>query len=116
MLSTLNSIQKRQLNKALKAAKEYLVTSEGFSDAAWKVNETHFICVAISFAYRDNKITLTQKYNADLFITKCLNYEPTVISWLRKNVPEAEPHMTPQSIQAYRHRWVAHLIQETEGY
>lgn len=116
MLSTLNSIQKRRLNKALKAAKEYLVTSEGFSDAAWKENKTLFICVAISFAYRDNKITLTQKYNADLFIAKCLNCEPSVISWLMKYVPEAEPYITPQSIQAYRHRWVDHLIQETEGY
>ena len=116
MLSTLNSIQKRRLNKALKAAKEYLATPEGFTDTGWKANETHFICVAISFAYRDNKITSIQKHNADLFITKCLNCEPTVISWLRKNVPEAESYITPQSIQAYRHRWVDHLIQETEGY
>ena len=116
MLSTLNSIQKRRLNKALKAAKEYLVTSEGFSDTAWKEGNTLFICVAIEIAYRAKKITSIQKHNAYLFITKCLNCEPTVISWLRKNVPEAEPYITPQSIQAYRHRWVDHLIQETEGY
>ena len=116
MLSTLNSNQKRQLNKALKAAKEYLATPESFTDTGWKANETHFICVAISFAYRDNKITLTQRHNAYLFIAKCLGFKPNIIDWLKEYVPESEPHITPQGIQAYRHRWIDHLIQETEGY
>ena len=116
MLSTLNSIQKRQLNKALKAAKKFLVTAEGFTDTAWNKDKTLYICVAFEFAWRANKISLAQKAFACLFITRCLNCEPTVISWLRKHAPEAEPYITPQSIQAYRHRWVDHLIQETEGY
>ena len=116
MLSTLNSIQKRRLNKALKAAKKFLVTAEGFTDTAWNKGKTLYICVAIEYAQSCKKITLAQKEFACLFITQCLNYEPTVIFWLRKYVPEAEPYITPQSIQAYRHRWVDHLIQETEGY
>lgn len=77
------------------------------------------ICLAIDDAARSQAKRLRNPKKAALaaarmralrHVTRCLGVETTVTDWLIANVPESRGASQDQ-IQAYRHRWLDHLIQ-----
>ena len=105
--------QLASMHKAFKAAKKYLNT--GVPN-----DKTHsFICLAIFIARDREGINHYDAVLATKHIGKCIGpSSPTVSSWLWNNVPEIrtmkDASFCHQQIQAYRHRWLDHLIEQTK--
>ncbi len=78
-----------------------------------------FICIALLITARYKKITNAQAAAAEAFILSKLGHCYTVERWLKENVKGfAAARRSGEAfrieIQAYRHRWLDHLITELE--
>ena len=107
--------QRKMLHKAFKAAKPYLSTVYLPHNY---FNKSNAICFCISRAKDAGKITNSETYIAIEHISLCLGLFISVPTQLKKNNFITRDDTYNQecldNIQQYRHRWLAHLIEQTK--
>ena len=95
---------RKQIAKAFKAAKPYLKTY----NTPVGVERTSFICFALEYSK-------TPCYVVDAaarVIMDRLHPNSTVYGWLLHQAKIPKHDLTPENVQAYRHRWLDSLIKE----
>ena len=91
--------QRRDLHKAFKAAEPFL-------------DRPMFLCWALEIAYTAGNIGREQVNLAKNLIEHRIRPHITVCGWLRTSAGVPNKELTPTTIQAYRKRWLASLIEE----
>lgn len=123
--------EQKQIAKALRAARAYL--QDGITHHSGKCYQ---ICAALDEACRQGKISDSAARAAQQYVMSALHPQVSVPGWLERerclNAREAgeyvkyilwarswtgiPPVRTPpgvvHQIQAYRHRWIAHMLKE----
>lgn len=123
--------EQKQIAKALRAAREYL--QDGITHHAGKCYQ---ICAALDEAYMQSKISDSAARAAQQYVMNALHPQVSVVGWLeherclnareageyvryilwtRSRIGTSPVHKPPgvvHQIQAYRHRWIAHMLKE----
>lgn len=92
---------------ALRACLPYL-------SRARRKKRSRYICIAMSLAFANGKITSDQMTQGQQYILNLIDPCMYLEDWLVRHgyIPKQRTRADRVQIQQYRHRWVQHLIEE----